>query len=74
MSCCSKQKRLAEEIPYLPLSEPVLGVSLVGNQVADRKVGVPDFYKMEMIKLVLNLFWEADIALLQSRVDLIVGG
>ena len=58
----------------MPLSELVLGVSLVSNQVADRKVGVPRFYEMEMIKLLLNLFREADIALLESRVELIVGG
>jgi hypothetical protein len=74
MSSRSEQKGRAEEIPDLPLSELVLGVSLVGNQVADRKVGVPRFYEMEMIKLLLNLFREADIALLESRVDLIVGG
>ena len=74
MSSRSERKGRAEEIPDLPLSELVLGVSLVGNQVADRKVGVPHFYDMEMIKLLLNLFREADIALLESRVDLIVGG
>jgi hypothetical protein len=74
MSSSSEQKGRAEKIPDLPLSELVLGVSLVSNQVADRKVGFPRFYEMEMIKLLLNLFREADIALLESRVELIVGG